>query len=81
VGVAKTLHLLAPRFFPPWDNAIARRYGCAYANQPARAYIRFCEAMRLRVVELTGKGLPPRHVLKKLDEYNYVRYTKRWPLR
>lgn len=28
VAVAKTLHLLAPRFFPLWDAAIAKDYGC-----------------------------------------------------
>lgn len=27
VGAAKCLHLLAPRFFPLWDNAIAKAYG------------------------------------------------------
>ena len=28
VSVAKTLHLLAPGFFPFWDDKIARAYGC-----------------------------------------------------
>ena len=27
VGVSKALHLLAPNFFPIWDNRIARAYG------------------------------------------------------
>jgi hypothetical protein len=30
VGVAKALHLLAPKFFPIWEYKIARAYGCYY---------------------------------------------------
>lgn len=29
VGATKCLHLLAPRFFPLWDRAIAEAYGLA----------------------------------------------------
>jgi hypothetical protein len=43
VGVAKTLHFLAPRFFPMWDNRIARESGCAWphARSAAGCYLRF----------------------------------------
>jgi len=78
VGVAKTLHLLAPRFFPAWDNEIARRYGCTYTSNPAHAYLRFCEEIRSRAMDLRTKGLPSRRLLKRIDEYNYVKYTKNW---
>jgi hypothetical protein len=81
VGVAKTLHLLAPRFFPPWDNAIAWRYGCSYTSQPARAYVRFCGEIRSRAIELKDRGMPSSELLKRIDEFNYVRYTKGWSLR
>ena len=77
VSVAKTLHLLAPGFFPPWDSAIARRYRCTYTSHPARAYLRFCEEMRSRAMSLRTKGMSPRHLLKRIDEYNYVKYTKK----
>jgi hypothetical protein len=29
VGAGKALHVLAPNFFPLWDNAIAESYGVA----------------------------------------------------
>lgn len=43
VGVAKALHFLAPRFFPMWDNRIARESGCAWspARPAASCYLRF----------------------------------------
>jgi hypothetical protein len=43
VGVAKTLHFLAPRFFPIWDTRIARESGCAWpgARSAASCYLRF----------------------------------------
>lgn len=32
VAVAKALHLLAPKFFPIWDEKIAKKYECYYLN-------------------------------------------------
>jgi len=81
VAVAKALHLLAPRFFPLWDAAIARAYGCSYARQPAAWYLAFMRISREMVASfertirpLLGGKTP----LKVLDEYNYARFTKAW---
>jgi hypothetical protein len=48
VGVAKALHLLAPGFFPLWDNAIAEAYGCMWRHSDGAAleYIRFLQKSR-----------------------------------
>ena len=80
VAVAKALHLLAPGFLPPWDNAIAKAYGCGYGADPDRAYLRFCEIIREVAVGLKTAGRPSagKTLLKKIDEFNYTKYTKGW---
>jgi len=80
VGVAKALHLLAPDFFPIWDYAIARAYGCAYSSNPAGAYVRFCALIRDIAAHLEPEVQldPDRSLVKRIDEYNYARFSKRW---
>ncbi len=82
VAVAKALHLLAPDFFPLWDDKIARAYQCKYSSssQPAKKYLKFMDEIRQIAQALqsfkpreTGKTL-----LKLIDEYNYAKYTKDW---
>jgi hypothetical protein len=83
VGVVKALHLLAPDFFPLWDEAIAKDgYGCHYAKDPLGQYHCFIgkikeNAERLdkddevkSLVTSTRKSL-----IKLIDEYNYVTHT------
>jgi len=43
VAVSKALHLLAPSFFPLWDNKIAQAYNCYWSssNEAALKYIFF----------------------------------------
>lgn len=80
VGAAKALHLLAPRFFPLWDRAIAKNYGLplrARGENPAR-YRRFMEITRRQYEELGGEQAIGLNLLKALDEYNYCKYTKNW---
>ena len=75
VSVSKGLHLLAPAFFPLWDDKIARAYQCHYK------YIPFIREMKTLAqilapgieVQRTGKTL-----LKLIDEYNYAKFTKEW---
>ena len=75
VAVAKALHLLAPAFFPLWDDKIAKAYNCHYQ------YIPFIQKMKTLTellapevdIESTGKTL-----LKLIDEYNYAKFTKQW---
>jgi hypothetical protein len=48
VGVAKALHLLAPRFLPLWDGRIARRYRCVWSNKKSAVlrYLEFLEKIQ-----------------------------------
>jgi len=81
VSASKALHLLAPRYFPLWDDKIARAYNCHYGEFPGDKYVKFMKKMQFMVHELapsaraeeTGKAL-----LKLIDEYNYAKYTKGW---
>ena len=43
VGVVKAFHLLAPDFFPLWDDQIARSYGCKWtcSAEGSDNYLRF----------------------------------------
>src|SRR5206468_2796591 len=45
VSVAKALHLLAPMFFPLWDDKIAAWYGCRWpgSQQAFPAYLSFMQ--------------------------------------
>jgi len=79
VAVAKALHMLGPRFFPLWDYEIASQYGCDYSDKPAIAYMRFCDISQTIVADLTGRVSPSsKSLLKRIDEFNYVQYTKGW---
>jgi hypothetical protein len=72
VGSAKALNLLAPSFFPLWDNPIAYAYGLT----PGRVgYLLFMQICKYQVEKCHGSfpdGVPP---LKAIDEYNYCTYT------
>lgn len=46
VGVVKAFHLLAPDFFPLWDDEIARTYGCKW-NRSEEAPGKYVEFMTL----------------------------------
>jgi hypothetical protein len=79
VAVAKTLNLLAPRFFPLWDYEIANYYGCEYAENPADAYLQFCSTLKRIAIDLASLvPSSPKSLLKQIDEYNYVKYTMGW---
>ena len=81
-AVAKTLHLLAPAYFPLWDTKIAKAYGCYYAEQPGAWYIKFLRKMKCLAEKLSLQQVamddPKKTALKLLDEYNYARYTGHW---
>jgi hypothetical protein len=80
VGAAKTLHLLAPEFFPLWDRAIAERYGLPMKRKGLNAdnYWQFMTVAREQCRLLGGERAIGRNPLKAIDEYNYCRYTKGW---
>lgn len=81
VSVAKALNPLAPYFFPLWDSNIAFAYNCIFwAENAASEYIKFCKKMKLMAKHL--KTWVPknddRSLLKRIDEYNYSKYTRFW---
>jgi len=82
VAVAKALHLLAPNFFPLWDDRIAKVYGCYYNSYPAEKYIRFMGLMRKFVEKARDyvvlSNYQNKTLLKLIDEFNYSKYTKGW---
>jgi hypothetical protein len=80
VAVTKALHLLAPGFFPLWDDKIARAYKCHYAKNAVDKYFLFCDKMRTFAEAVRDYNNIPKDVtiLKLIDEYNYAKYTKKW---
>ncbi len=79
VAVAKGLHLLAPKFFPIWDDKIARAYRCYYNENPAEKYVSFCRITKTIVNEVREYiGRSDKTLIKLIDEYNYSKYTKKW---
>lgn len=78
VAVAKTLHLLAPNFFPIWDDKIARAYDCYYNNNPADKYLKFCKITNLIADNVKNYNNSDKTLTKLIDEYNYSKYTQKW---
>jgi len=80
VGAAKSLHLLAPRFFPLWDRAIAEAHGVPMGPVGTNAgrYWSFIEISRKQCETLDGTLPQENNPLKPIDEYNYCHYTKHW---
>ena len=81
VGTAKCLHLLAPKFFPLWDRAIAEGYGLPLGKKGhnEERYWHFMQITKEQIRQL-GENLTGGNMLKALDEYNYCVYTKHLPL-
>jgi hypothetical protein len=79
VGAAKTLHLLAPEFFPLWDRKIAEGYGISLgtAGENAVEYVRFMTVVVSQISHVTPHE-ESRGILKRIDEFNYCRFTKGW---
>jgi hypothetical protein len=68
VGSGKALHVLAPNFFPLWDNPIAESYGVATET----GYFQFINIVKQQVLNLKEEIAPGVTALKALDEYNYL---------
>lgn len=73
-GASKTLHMLAPRFFPLWDGFIAAQAYGLYARDD-RDYWRLLCATAEQVKGVGGEAALGRNPIKAIDEYNYCRYT------
>lgn len=80
VGAAKALHLLAPKFFPLWDRAIAAGYGVGLKKlgMNANNYLKFIDITRQQVSDVRGSRLNRDEILKMIDEYNFCLITKGW---
>ncbi len=72
VGAAKSLHLLAPYFFPLWDRAIAKAYR---VKLDAEGYLDFMRIARTQCQMLTEQRAPWPDLLKAIDEFNYCVFT------
>lgn len=72
VGSAKALHILAPGFFPLWDDAIAQRFRLQLSPREAsvRSYLALI-AFAKQFAMTSNLPVP----LKALDEWAYVRFT------
>ena len=80
VAVAKAMHLLAPAFFPLWDEKIAKAYDCYYDVNPADKYINFMRKTKEIAAALASciQIIDDKTLLKLIDEYNYAKHTKQW---
>lgn len=80
VGAAKSLHLLAPHFFPLWDRAIAETYevGMGAVGTNEGKYWIFMEISRTQCHTLDKALGQETNLLKSIDEYNYCHHTKEW---
>jgi hypothetical protein len=80
VGAAKTLHLLAPKFFPLWDRKIAKAYRWELGPVGTNGvnYVAFFLIAATQVNVLSPVMTDETNLLKRIDEYNYCKYTKGW---
>jgi len=80
VGGAKSLHLLAPRFLPLWDRAIAEAYDLPLGQTGTNGdrYWSFMLISRDQCQALSGQLAAGTNPLKAIDEFNYCRHTKGW---
>lgn len=77
VGSAKSLHLLAPRWFPIFDNYILDAF--RVWGRDGRAYWRFMTAIRAQVTMIGGEAAAGPNVVKALDELSFCRFTLKRP--
>jgi len=79
VAVSKALHLLAPDFFPIWDQKIAKAYGYNYYKNPEKKYFLFCRIIKNIADKVEDYVVHSDKTLVKLiDEYNFSKYTGGW---
>jgi hypothetical protein len=88
VSTAKFLHIICPNFFPLWDKTIADRYGCSYNNgkdskDSFESYWDYMVKVKEQINNIKGtktkkmkEFLKEYTILKLIDEYNYMSYTK-----
>lgn len=83
VGGAKALHLLAPNFFPLWDQAIAKKaYGIRLKRmgQNTDNYLRLMSMTAAQLRAVGGSRAIGDDPLKAIDEFNYAVHTRGWTI-
>lgn len=78
VGAAKTLHLLAPRYFPLWDRAIAQKtYRLSLASPAGGSYLRLMDLVKGEIEACGGWAVfaEDENVVKLIDELHYCTDT------
>lgn len=80
VSAAKALSLFAPHFLPIWDSNIAFAYGFVYVYGGSNQYLGFMACMKLLAehVSVCVQMDDDRPLLKRIDEFNYAKYTMHW---
>jgi len=85
VSTAKFLHIFCPNFFPLWDDKIARHYGCHWRKSEFsfESYWKYMVKVKGQINNIKGtktkkmkEFLKEYTILKLIDEYNYMSYTK-----
>lgn len=85
VGVAKALHLLLPKFFPLWDDAIARGMGVMWSSQSQNSSEKYLECffktlnLKRRIennINIKKLVSNQKGILKIIDEFNFIYFTK-----
>jgi hypothetical protein len=79
IGAAKTLHLLAPRFFSIWDRTIAVAYGLPLTAMGTNGdkYFSFMLCQKEQSESIVNE-IEAISTIKVIDEYNYCHFTKGW---
>jgi hypothetical protein len=77
VGAAKTLHVLAPRFFALWDRSVAQGASLYLKKRVRNAtlYWRWMLLTQSDCQHVGGEAVWGPGLLKRIDEFNYCRYT------
>lgn len=76
VGAAKSLHLLAPAYFPLWDRTIAK--GAYHVPLNQTGYLTMMRLIKTQLMNISQAHVQDITLLKLIDEYNYCRYTQSW---
>jgi hypothetical protein len=80
VGAAKSMHLLAPKFFPLWDRTIAINYDIKLlkVGNNSNNYLELISSIKQQIINTEKIYKFDRNPIKSIDEVNYCKYTKDW---
>ena len=77
VATAKTLHVLAPNFFPLWDTEIARGYGFEYTTKNAHEkYFEFSKKIK-EIVENIKQNRMIEQIINEIGKIKEIKVIKK----